>query len=629
MTVLLRALLLLPLAVPLAACDTTTVFGDPSTTSSTSTGGAVGGSSSGSGVGGAGSATASSSSVGGGGAGGAIASSASVGGGGAGGAIASSASVGGGGVGGAGDAMASSASVSGVGGTGGVMASSASVSGVGGAGGAMASSASVSGVGGAGGVMASSASVSGVGGAGGGTGGVMASSASVGGGGAGGSAASSSSASSSSGAGGSTCGLIGPGDLLWSHVIPYPHATGVNSTTPCWPTAVSVRTSDTGGALMRLDFVKDPACWVSSPSPDSPFPGPLVDLLARFDNAGQLASAFSIIDYNSYPILSHMLQGGADVDGSGGILRGETFSGVHPGYRVSLSNGPQLAFSFGFSAGQLDDPKLNTYVSIGAVAAGPSGDAAAYVSSFNADYGGGPWGGSGLLRLGPGYVYQWMAFLPGVYNMKIDDAGNTLVAGGASSSVFSSPCGALSPGASLLKLDIDGSCVYQRPMPGELVVTADGAGDAIVAMKFSGTIDLGGGPLTAVGVNDMAVAKYDASGAHLWSERFGGPGFDPGVWAVTANAAGEVALQGSFAGAVDFGAGPVDAASPCAPDAFITKLAPTGAVAWAKYLHAPGAFSSAIDPQGAVLLVGASSSFDLGSGPALSSPGMAVAKLAP
>ena len=148
-------------------------------------------------------------------------------------------------------------------------------------------------------------------------------------------------------------------------------------------------------------------------------------------------------------------------------------------------------------------------------------------------------------------------------------------------------------------------------------------------MKFSGTIDLGGGPLTAVGVDDLAIAKYDASGAHLWIERFGGPGFDPGVWAVTANAAGEVALHGGFAGTVDFGAGPVDAAGPCGPDTFLTKLTPTGAVAWAKYLHSPGPFSSAIDPQGAVLLVSATPSFELGSGPVLSTFALAVAKLTP
>ncbi len=154
-------------------------------------------------------------------------------------------------------------------------------------------------------------------------------------------------------------------------------------------------------------------------------------------------------------------------------------------------------------------------------------------------------------------------------------------------------------------------------------------GDAIVAMTFSGTIDLGGGPLTAVGTHDLAIAKYSPAGVHLWSERFGGPGFDASTISISANAAGEVALQGSFTGAVDFGAGLVDSAVPCGPDTFFVKLTPPGAVAWAKYLHSPGPIAGAIDPRGAVLLVAPSTTVDFGSGPVLSTYGMAVAKLAP
>ncbi len=461
--------------------------------------------------------------------------------------------------------------------------SSAGVSGAGGAGGSVASSSSagVGGAGGAGGSAASSSSA-GVGGAG----GSAASSSSAGVGGAGGSAASSSSASSS-GTGGSTCGLIGAGDLLWSQVSPYPHAPGFYPTTTCWPYAMSVRTSNTGGALMRLDFPNDASCWVAYPNGNGAFPGYLANNLTRFDNAGQPASGTSIINYNSYPISSHKLMGGADVDGSGAILRGETTMGVHPTYFNWLSNGSKAAFGFGFTPG-----RLRTRSSI------PTSRSSRSPGVLR---------GRGGLRL----VLQrrlwrwavvWLRSPPARPGLRLPVDGVSAVGlqhedrrrwqhprgGRRVQQRLQHPCGALSPGASLLKLDIGGSCVYQRPIPGEFVVTADGAGNAIIAGKFSGTIDLGGGPLTAEGVNDLAVAKYDASGAHLWSQRFGGPGFDPGVWAVTANAAGEVALQAGFAGTVDFGAGPVDAAGPCAPDTFIAKLAPTGAVAWAKYLHSRG-----------------------------------------
>lgn len=369
---------------------------------------------------------------------------------------------------------------------------------------------------------------------------------------------------------------------------------------------------------MRVDFPKGP-CWVNGV-----FHGNFVNLLARFDDAGQLASSVSIVDYNSPPTTSHTLAGGADVDGLGGIPLGESYTGIHPSYSVRFNG----AFWFNYNQTLPPDPKYNVYVSLGPVAGGPLGDSAVMVgASGAADFGGGPMGG-GLLRLAPDRSFQWMANVPSGDSLKIDDAGNTLVSG-TSPIATTTGCGALPAGHFLLVLDPAGSCVYQRSLPQDFQVTVDGAGDAIVAMAFSGTIDLGGGPLTAVGVNDVAIAKYSPAGVHLWSERFGGPGFNPSSLSLSANVVGEVALQGSFTGAVDFGAGLADAAIPCGPDTFFVKLTPPGPVAWAKYLHSPGPVASAIDPMGAVLLVAPSPMLDLGSGPVLSTYGLAVAKLAP
>lgn len=373
---------------------------------------------------------------------------------------------------------------------------------------------------------------------------------------------------------------------------------------------------------MRVDFPKNSCLVLGGLS------AYFTNLLARFDDAGQLANSVSIYDFQLPPTTTgHMLAGGADVDGLGGIPYGESTTGIHPSYSVNFNG----AFGFNYNQTLPPDPKNNVYVGIDAVAGGPSGDSAAAVwtGSGPADFGGGPMGG-GLLRLAANKSYQWMTFVPGVESLKIDDVGNTLVSGEIAIA-NSAVCGALPAGHFLLVLDPGGSCVYQRSLPQSFQVTVDGAGDAIVAMSFSGTIDLGGGPLTAVGTHDLAIAKYSPAGVHLWSERFGGPGFDPSAISISisANAAGEVALQGSFTGAVDFGAGLVDSAVPCGPDTFFVKLTSPGSVAWARYLHSPGPIAGAIDPEGAVLLVAPSATVDLGSGPVLSTYGMAVAKLAP
>jgi hypothetical protein len=76
-------------------------------------------------------------------------------------------------------------------------------------------------------------------------------------------------------------------------------------------------------------------------------------------------------------------------------------------------------------------------------------------------------------------------------------------------------------------------------VPGEEDVR-DAAGNRYVAETFTGSIDLGGGPLVSAGGSDVYVAKYAASGAHLWSRRFGGTNDDFATTPVV-NGAGEVA----------------------------------------------------------------------------------------
>ena len=52
-------------------------------------------------------------------------------------------------------------------------------------------------------------------------------------------------------------------------------------------------------------------------------------------------------------------------------------------------------------------------------------------------------------------------------------------------------------------------------------IATDGTGNVVVTGKFQGNVDFGGGALTSEGGSDIFVAKFDAYGNHLWSQRFG------------------------------------------------------------------------------------------------------------
>ncbi|MCC6526981.1 MAG: hypothetical protein IT373_30320 [Polyangiaceae bacterium] len=105
----------------------------------------------------------------------------------------------------------------------------------------------------------------------------------------------------------------------------------------------------------------------------------------------------------------------------------------------------------------------------------------------------------------------------------------------------------------------------------------DSSGNSIVAGYFEGAVDFGGGSLVAVGVYDGFVAKFDSSGAHVWSKRFGNQ--DVGATGVAVDAADNVVLVGTLAGTMDLGGG---ALTSTGTDAFAAKLSPAGGHVWSR-----------------------------------------------
>ena len=85
-------------------------------------------------------------------------------------------------------------------------------------------------------------------------------------------------------------------------------------------------------------------------------------------------------------------------------------------------------------------------------------------------------------------------------------------------------------------------------------VAVDGLGNVVVTGDFKGTLDLGWGNLVSPENADAFIAKFNASGAHIWSYDFGGLEDEEGL-AIAADASGNVTVTGCFEETADFGGG--------------------------------------------------------------------------
>jgi hypothetical protein len=163
---------------------------------------------------------------------------------------------------------------------------------------------------------------------------------------------------------------------------------------------------------------------------------------------------------------------------------------------------------------------------------------------------------------------------------------------------------------------------------GAYAIAVDGAGNAILAGSFNGTVDFGGGPLTAIGVNDAFVLKLDPDGHHLWSKRFGNSyGWEPGspqpsatARGVAVDGDGNIVLTGVFNVSADFGGGPIAADS----DIFVVKLDPAGGHLWSRGFGDGDPFQFgwgvAVDGAGNAVVVGSiNGTVDFGGGPHVTS----------
>ncbi len=163
-----------------------------------------------------------------------------------------------------------------------------------------------------------------------------------------------------------------------------------------------------------------------------------------------------------------------------------------------------------------------------------------------------------------------------VTGVAVDPAGNVVVTGlfGGSISLGNGVTLMAPPpfySTFVVKLDPAGTPLWalQYSTASARSVAIDAAGHIIVAGDFFGTVDFGGGPVSAFEANDLFVLKLETNGAFIWSKRFGVQG-DQMAADVAVDSLGNVIFTGSFGGGVDFGGGILAAAG--ASDVFVAKL---------------------------------------------------------
>ena len=125
-----------------------------------------------------------------------------------------------------------------------------------------------------------------------------------------------------------------------------------------------------------------------------------------------------------------------------------------------------------------------------------------------------------------------------------------------------------------------------------------------LAGLFKGSIILGGGNLSSLGGTDIFLAKLDANGKPLWSQRFGDPSAQA-AHGVAVDPSGNVMMAGSYEGNLNFGGGNLGRAGGI--DAFVVMVDSDGNHRWSKHFgdsESQVATGVAVDPSGDVVVAG-------------------------
>jgi hypothetical protein len=149
-------------------------------------------------------------------------------------------------------------------------------------------------------------------------------------------------------------------------------------------------------------------------------------------------------------------------------------------------------------------------------------------------------------------------------DLAVDTNGNVIVVGyfGTKLTLGTLPTATLTSQGGydvfVAKLDSDGDPLWASGFGGSsnqqaYSVAVDTTGNLFVAGNFAGSLTAGGTTLTSAGgKTDAFVLKLAPDGAVLWAKRFG-DGADQRAWGIGVTGQGDPVLTGNFAGSINFG----------------------------------------------------------------------------
>lgn len=156
-------------------------------------------------------------------------------------------------------------------------------------------------------------------------------------------------------------------------------------------------------------------------------------------------------------------------------------------------------------------------------------------------------------------------------------------------------------------------------------LAVDGDGNTLVTGRFQGTIDLDPGAgvqtATSLGQTDVYLAKYGPAGQLVWAKTFGST-TDDAANGVAVDTAGNIAITGGTAGAIDFGGGPRSGGL-FGGNGFVASFTPDGVHRWSFEFGDQGpnsGLSVAFDASGDLVVGGLfSGTVDFDPGPGVTS----------
>jgi hypothetical protein len=194
--------------------------------------------------------------------------------------------------------------------------------------------------------------------------------------------------------------------------------------------------------------------------------------------------------------------------------------------------------------------------------------------------------------------------LTGVYDGQIDFGGGPLPTAVGVETIF------------VASLNNDGSHHFSKSFPQDssvepAAVKANKDGDIYVGGNFYGAVAFGAFALQSMADNDIFIVKLDPNGTPLWAKAFGDDKVQ-GVSGMAVDNDGGVIATGYFSGTVDFGGGPLVAASMCGQgefchDIYVVKLAADGSFVWARRFGGVDndfADAVAVESSGGIILSG-------------------------